>query len=613
MANRRFTVIVGFLVLGTLLALGSVSRTQDPKPQPLPSQPANPQGMDVLARGPIHEAYAEPIDYQPQATKVVPKQPPDPIEEIPPDQKPAGENVQWIPGYWSWDDDSNDYIWVSGIWRMPPPDRQWVPGHWDQTQDGWQWTPGFWQLTQQNQVEYLPPPPAPLQAAASTPAPSQDSIYIPGNWLYRDTRYVWRDGYWVEPRPGWVWIPAHYVWSPAGYVFVEGYWDFELGRRGLLFAPIRFTRRLWEVASWAFQPSYCVHPEFIETACFVRPEFYSYYFGDYFEPRYRRLGFVAWVDYRLGRTAYDPLFSYYRWSYREDPTAIQTLRTLYTDRFEGRVARPPRTLVQQTTIINNITNNTTNVTNITNIKNVTVLATMAEASRTIVHLQPLPQPERAAERKIAQQYREAGQQRAQAETGLVAKGLVPRQRTDPPRTVKVELPRRPTAAPRVSKNQPPPPPVTPRHELRNEPRPQPGAQPRTEPRPRTEPQPRPQPQPQPKTEPQPRPKTEPAPRPEPRPQPPRPQPNSEPQPPRPQPKTEPRPQPAPQPAPRPQPKTEAAPQPRPQPAPRPQPKTEPAPQPRPQPQPRPGTEPPRPAPRPQPQPAPKPKTEPKRP
>jgi hypothetical protein len=28
----------------------------------------------------------------------------------------------------AWDDDSEEYIWVSGIWRVPPPNRQWVPG-----------------------------------------------------------------------------------------------------------------------------------------------------------------------------------------------------------------------------------------------------------------------------------------------------------------------------------------------------------------------------------------------------------------------------------------------------------------------------------------------------
>src|SRR6266436_5157285 len=90
-------------------------------------QPASQQGVEVLARGPVHEAYAEPVDAQPAPSPIIRKQPPDPIAELPPDQKPEGDNVQWLPGYWAWDDDRSDYIWVSGFWRQPPPGRQWVP------------------------------------------------------------------------------------------------------------------------------------------------------------------------------------------------------------------------------------------------------------------------------------------------------------------------------------------------------------------------------------------------------------------------------------------------------------------------------------------------------
>ena len=55
---------------------------------------------------------------------------------MPPDQKPAGQNIQWIPGYWGWDVSRNDYLWVSGIWREPPPNSQWVPGYWHQVDGG---------------------------------------------------------------------------------------------------------------------------------------------------------------------------------------------------------------------------------------------------------------------------------------------------------------------------------------------------------------------------------------------------------------------------------------------------------------------------------------------
>ena len=47
-----------------------------------------------------------------------------------------GDNVVWIPGYWSWDDSRNDFLWVSGIWRNLPPGRQWVPGYWSEAAGG---------------------------------------------------------------------------------------------------------------------------------------------------------------------------------------------------------------------------------------------------------------------------------------------------------------------------------------------------------------------------------------------------------------------------------------------------------------------------------------------
>src|SRR5207245_2414464 len=99
-------------------------------------------GIEVQTRGPVHEAFAQPADSGPPPD--APQQPPDPIPEQPPAERPDGENVQWIPGYWAWDAEQNRFLWVSGTYRDAPPGRQFVPGYW--TQDGlaWRWVPGFW-------------------------------------------------------------------------------------------------------------------------------------------------------------------------------------------------------------------------------------------------------------------------------------------------------------------------------------------------------------------------------------------------------------------------------------------------------------------------------------
>src|SRR5690349_21616811 len=83
MILKRLAAVVGALGLGALLTAVTAGRTQadllqqdnPPAAQAGDQQPQN-QDMDVLARGPIHEAYAEPVDQSPRATPVVPKEPP---------------------------------------------------------------------------------------------------------------------------------------------------------------------------------------------------------------------------------------------------------------------------------------------------------------------------------------------------------------------------------------------------------------------------------------------------------------------------------------------------------------------------------------------------------
>ncbi len=110
---------------------------------------------------------------------------------------------------------------MSGFWRTPPPNRTWTPGHWQEVDGGWQWSPGFWPAQDIQQVEYLPPPPASIDEGPSVPAPDENSIYVSGCWVYRETRYFWRPGYWIEFNPDWCCIPDHYCWTPAGCILVQ--------------------------------------------------------------------------------------------------------------------------------------------------------------------------------------------------------------------------------------------------------------------------------------------------------------------------------------------------------------------------------------------------------
>ncbi len=373
MSSRIRLLLLGLLGPGALLLGSSLAAADEPAPPPA-------DGAEVLARGPVHEAFAAPTENRPLAGAIIAKKPPDPIEELPPDQKPEGTDVRWIPGYWYYDQGDSNYLWVSGFWRDEPPGQRWVPGTWQEVEGGWQWSSGFWTPATATQANYVPTPPPTIDAGPSTAAPDETSTYAPGCWVYQESRFLWRPGHWVAYRPDWVWVPAHYVWTHGGCVFVEGFWDRPLELRGLLFAPVRFTDRLVR----AFTPRIVVRADFLLGALFVGPARHHYYFGDYFGEGYEKKGFVSWVDYRPSRGCYDPVFSYYRAAYHGTPTWEKNLHELYGARRTTVELRPPHTFVQQEQVLRKINENrTTNVNisktvNITHVQNVTALAPLKE-------------------------------------------------------------------------------------------------------------------------------------------------------------------------------------------------------------------------------------------
>src|SRR5262249_18265732 len=103
------------------------------------------------------------------------------------------------------------------------------------------------------------------------------------------------------------------------------------------------------------------------SSLFVRPSHCSYYFGDYYGADCASQGFQPWCFFRSRHC--DPLFNYYTCVNHGNPAWFDGLRQICQGRFDGRLALPPRTFIQQNTIISNTTvlNNTTNViNNITN-------------------------------------------------------------------------------------------------------------------------------------------------------------------------------------------------------------------------------------------------------
>ena len=295
---------------------------------------------EPLTRGPVHEALAQAVTPAVLLGLTAKTQPPPLVDELPPSQRPAGKDIVWIPGYWGWDDELNDFIWISGIWRAIPPGREWVPGYWVQTTEGFQWISGYWGDVRNEEVEYLPAPPETVDAGPRAPSPTGNEIWIPGCWMWQQNKYIWRAGYWAVGNSLWIWTNAHYVYTPRGYLFVSGYWDFLLQQRGILFTPVHF-RTL--PANYVYTPHFVVNTAVLINHLFLRPAYRHYYYGDYYAANYRTLGILPYFVFRDSRHGFDSLYSFYHWHHRTDPNWARVVETQYQELLDREDRRPPRT------------------------------------------------------------------------------------------------------------------------------------------------------------------------------------------------------------------------------------------------------------------------------
>lgn len=312
-SRATFPLLVLFGCVTPLMTLCGQDDTFLP-PAPGGPIPANgtDDGVEVLSRGPVHEAFAEQYNQDPVPGLIVDREPPEPIDELPPETMPEGNNVQWVPGYFAWDEDLNDFVWISGLWRDFPPGQRWVPGYWNPTTDGrYQWVSGFWAPEQTSELDYLPYPPESLEQGPNIAAPGDNYYWVPGCWVYQNYDYRWRPGYWQVGYDDWVWFPDRYVWTPRGAIFCPGFYDYRVPYRGTLFAPVYFSGlNTWRLRNPYYTPGIVIGLSNLTLHLFVRPTYGHYYFGDYYGARYAGFGFQPWYRWNSYRY-YDPLLVFY--------------------------------------------------------------------------------------------------------------------------------------------------------------------------------------------------------------------------------------------------------------------------------------------------------------
>jgi len=442
--TRRYT-LTALVALSTTIGLNQPTAAQ---------QAASPveDGVEVLTRGPLHEAFAETITFDPEPGIVISKAPPDPIEEIAPDQRPEGANVAWIPGYWGWDDERKDFLWVSGIWRALPPGRQWVPGYWGQTQQGFQWTSGYWADAASEEIEYLPEPPATVEVGPNSDATSSDDIWLPGCWIWRQNRYAWRPGYWTNGNQDWDWVPDHYVWTPRGYVFVDGYYDYSVPRRGVVFAPVYFSGGLRTQRGFSYSPSTVINLGVFTRHLFLRPSYGHYYFGDYYGSTYASAGFSPWFSFHSSHRGYDPIYANQRWQNRTDRGWEQRAKANFQNLRDHKDARPPHNWAAQRALAGR-----TETLKGRNTRVVTRLEELAQHKDGPYRFKPVDQGERQRFGQSGQAYRKYLQQRQLSEANTASTpGGVPATSAGPERRKFSQSPFVAPPADQVDKNSRPP-------------------------------------------------------------------------------------------------------------------------------------------------------------
>ena len=212
---------------GGLPTAGVAEQVLVPQDQPaIAPQPAAPAGIELnapaaapaggaadgdkpvkaLTDGPVHEAFLSPA--KDLAPEHVEKPPPPPIVERP-GVDPPSLRSEWIGGYWDWDAGRNDFVWVTGTWRNPPPGRFWVNGYWKRDDQGWYRVPGFWSDRKTDRIDYRKNGP-PADHPDDTPgeSPGADFYYVPGQYYPDGDGVVWKPGFWAKVQPGWAWVPA---------------------------------------------------------------------------------------------------------------------------------------------------------------------------------------------------------------------------------------------------------------------------------------------------------------------------------------------------------------------------------------------------------------------
>jgi hypothetical protein len=129
----------------------------------------------ILATFSVQAMFAthEALNPNPTQSGLIEKEPPLPLlDPIAPQPSP---DTRWVPGYFSWNPEKQDFEWEPGIWIKAPEGTVWVPGKWKNDQGGYIRIQGYFAKKLQETEAPLPN----LKETLDTQAPSQSPVAEP--------------------------------------------------------------------------------------------------------------------------------------------------------------------------------------------------------------------------------------------------------------------------------------------------------------------------------------------------------------------------------------------------------------------------------------------------
>ena len=119
----------------------------------------------------------------------------------------------------------------------------------------------------------------------------------------------------------------------------------------MMFAPVYFQPAVYAQPNFRYAPRVLIAATQVLVHLFARPNYGSYYFGDYYGNQYAGAGYYPWfaaANVNRGAGWYDPFYVYQRTHYgRTNPNWLDDYRRSYTYFASNQDARPRHTYAEQ--------------------------------------------------------------------------------------------------------------------------------------------------------------------------------------------------------------------------------------------------------------------------